>query len=86
MKSTIDEFYDFECNFVDWIDRGERYSEMREEINGLISKLISNPTEEQKLGLDKIAILYKRIEGEAEKAGYKAGFKRGVALVIESII
>ena len=84
MKSAIDEFYEFESSFVDWIDRGERYEEMKKEMGKLFSQLSLCLTEEQRLILGNIRLLHGRLESEAEKATYKAGFKRGLNLAMES--
>ncbi len=79
MQSVIDEFYDFESNFVDWIDRGEKYMKMKGEMNELISQIILNLTKEQRVIIGNMRLLYGRMECEAEKAAYKEGFKMGLA-------
>ena len=85
MESTIDKFYDYECNFINWLNRGEKYAELKKEIGERISKLEESLTEEQKRILKEMALLYYQKEGEAERAAYAAGFKMGMKLAVESL-
>ena len=86
MNSTIDKFYDYECNFINWLDRGEDYADLKKEIGERISKLEEGLTEEQKKMLKGIALQCYRKEGEAERAAYKAGFKMGMKLAVEALL
>lgn len=58
---------------------------MRKEMGELFSELLQCLTEEQRVILGNIRLLQGRMEGEAEKATYKAGFKRGLSLAMEAV-
>ena len=85
MESILDGFYDFESSFYDWIDRGEKYEEIKEQICGRLSRLEETLTDEQKMMIKELALLNHRMEVEGEKASYKQGFKTGLALAMEAI-
>ena len=85
MESKLDKFYEFEGLYENWIDMGEKYKEVKEDIAGRVTKLNEVLTAEQKKELQSICLLYNQQEYEAGKATYKAGFKTGLALLLESI-
>lgn len=85
MESKLDKFYEFEGLYENWIDMGERYKKIKEDVVGRVTKLNEALTDEQKNELQTICLLYHQQEYEAGKATYKAGFKTGLALALESI-
>ena len=39
MESKLDKFYEFEGLYENWIDMGEKYKEVKEDIAGRVTKL-----------------------------------------------
>lgn len=85
MDTKIEHFFDFEDTFEGWLNMGERYERLKEDIVMRLTDLDAILTEEQKRKLGTIRLLYHQKEFEAKKAAYKAGFKTGMGLAIEAV-
>ena len=85
MESVIGEFYEWESSFIDGIDKGDRYRDINAKMSALYIRFEETLTEEQKMMIKELSALNLRLRSEAERAGYKAGFKTGVSVAIESL-
>ena len=85
MQSKIEEFYVYETTYLSWLDRGEDYDDIKEQISGRLKRLVETLTEDQKMMVKELTLLYYKKEGLAEQASYKAGFKTGLTVAVEAL-